>query len=106
MKAIILTSALAVSLAVPAWANNCGPSIAVIQLLSGKYGEEVVETTKMPSREAEPVELTYRLWLNAETGTWTATVTWPSGLTCIGPSGRDLGERTLQDFLHPAGVPV
>ena len=106
MKAIILSAALAVSLAAPAWANRCGPSVAVIQLLTERYGEEVVEMAKRPSREDEPVELTYHLWVNKQTGSWTATVTWPNGLTCIGPSGRDLGQRTLTDFLHPAGVPV
>lgn len=106
MKKVLVAAALAAFFVSPVHAqdNRCGPSARVSEMLSLKYGEEVIETIRKPNKYDTDQLIQYDLWLNDETGTWTGTATFENGMTCIGPSGQELNGRTISDFLEPAGV--
>ncbi len=95
MLKIILT-ALAVCFAMPALAqNNCAPRENVSAKLTDKYGEA-------PSFIGVNSKGIITIWINQKTGTWSAVLTNPSGISCVVSVGRN-GE--LLD-LPPAGDPA
>lgn len=57
--------------------NECGPRDVVIERLASKYGE----TRHSIGIGGRGVVM--ETFANAETGTWTITVTTPNGLTCL-----------------------
>lgn len=94
MTLIKATLALAM-IATPATAQqNCGPRTAVADRLTSQYGE----TRKSIGLDSGGMVET---WANESTGTFTITVTTPSGLTCLVSSGQNF-ER-LTEALPPAG---
>jgi len=70
--ALILTATAAT-----AQNNECGPRDVVIERLASKYGE----TRHSIGLGGSGVVM--ETFANAETGTWTITVTTPNGLTCL-----------------------
>lgn len=54
---------------------QCAPRDVQVQLLTERYGES---PTAMGLSQLGMVEY----WANAETGTWTVTLTRPDGITC------------------------
>jgi predicted butyrate kinase (DUF1464 family) len=75
--------------ATPALAQQpCAPSHAVMAeaLTGGKYREQ---PTFMGITSGSGAK--FELWLNPETGTWTATVEQPTGATCILMVGDSFG---------------
>lgn len=61
----------------------CGPSQALTARLAGEYGEAVT------GGGIDAAGRLLRIFANAETGTWTAVVTSPEGLSCIVSSGEN-----------------
>lgn len=79
---LITTTALAVLFALPAFAQqNCNLSLTVKQLLEGQFGERQIFSGTAPN------DSQVEIWLNDETGTWTALITRPDGISCITASG-------------------
>jgi hypothetical protein len=69
----------------PAFAQmpQCGPRADVLAQLAGKWGEAPRAMGLIPSAGV------MEMFANAETGTWTATITSPDGKTCIVAAGAD-----------------
>jgi hypothetical protein len=65
----------------PAFAQQCGPTASVEQELAARHNEAVIFTGLRSAHEM------VRLWLNPDTGSWTATVTTPGGQTCVVSNG-------------------
>jgi hypothetical protein len=81
----LATAALAVSLAVPAAAQqyrNCAPRAVVIERLATGYSE-TRQNIGLGSQGA-----VVEVFANPDTGTWTITVTSPAGVTCLVASGQ------------------
>ncbi len=99
MKTIIAMAAFATTVIATTTASaqqNCAPRAAVIEQLAGKYGE---------SRQAIGIASQGRVvevFASEESGSWTITVTLPSGLTCLVSAG-DAFELLTED-LQPAGI--
>lgn len=84
------------------WAGNaqaqqaqCGPTEAVLAELVSRYGE---------TKYAEGLTTAGTIMIlhgNKDTGTWTATITRPEGLTCLVSSGQ--GFQVLDEPLPPLG---
>lgn len=91
-----LLSALAVSFAVPAYAQTqCGPRADVVERLADGYGEVAQSVAIAGSgRMAE-------VYANLDTGTWTWTVTTPQGLMCLVASGTSY--EAVDDPVQPTG---
>ncbi len=68
--------------AASAQGQNCGQRGAVVERLAGQYGES--RQSIMMAPQSRVVEV----WASLETGTWTITVTLPSGMTCLVASGQ------------------
>ncbi|NIZ63221.1 hypothetical protein DL239_19835 [Sedimentitalea sp. CY04] len=82
---LILVSALAVCIAVPAKAQQnrkCAPRAAVVDRLASTYGESR-RSIGLGERG-----MVIKTFASPETGTWTITVTTPNGLTCLVASGQ------------------
>ena len=95
---LILVSALAVCIAVPAKAQqnrNCAPREAVVDRLASTYGESR-QSIGLGERG-----MVIETFASRETGTWTITVTAPNGLTCLVASGQ--GWEELTEALPPGG---
>lgn len=85
MKLGIAAAAVAVIYAVPVWGQgqqSCGERAAVIETLASRYGES--RQSIGLGAQGRVVEV----FASLETGTWTITVTLPSGLTCLVASGQ------------------
>ncbi|WP_050929165.1 hypothetical protein [Aestuariivita boseongensis] len=67
---------------VSAQSANCAPRAMVIERLADTYGES--RQSIGLGGEGQIVET----FASAETGTWTITVTLPSGITCLVASGQ------------------
>lgn len=81
---IVAAAALAASLAVPAWAqNNCIPRDAAVDTLANRCGESPV----VGGLSERGVFL--EVWANEETGSWTAVITTPDGVSCLVDAGDD-----------------
>lgn len=71
--------------------RNCAPRAAVVERLAEGYGE---------SRQSMGIganNSVVEVFASEETGTWTITVTTPSGLTCLVASGQSF--ETLAEAL-------
>lgn len=76
--------------------SNCGPRDAIIAFLTDKYGE---------SRQAIGIAgngWVFEVFASNETGTWSVTITQPSGLMCIKASGDSF--ENLSEVVEPAGL--
>ena len=62
--------------------QNCGPRVSVLATLQGKYGESLQSRGTANGRLIE-------MWANAETGSWTVTVTQAGGPTCLLGAGEN-----------------
>jgi len=66
----------------PAQGRNCAPREVVVQRLAEKYGE---------SRQAIGIGqqgMVMETFASVESGSWTITVTMPTGMTCLMASGQ------------------
>lgn len=82
MKELIVTTALAVSLACPvAAAPNCASKEAMWEILAGRYQE--IRRIGGHSGFNDILEL----WANEETGTWTVVKIRADGIHCIVDQG-------------------
>ena len=98
MKLIFAIAALAVSLAVPAWAQtrNCASRDVIVAALEDKYGETVLFIGMTgPDGIME-------IWANTDTGSWTALISSAAGLSCVASSGD--GFETVREVLEPTGL--
>lgn len=88
-------AALAACMPLPALAQpQCAPREDVVALLSQQHGESV------HSIAIEGQGGIVEMWANAETGTWTLTLTRPDGITCLVGHGHSF-EAVSQE---PAGM--
>lgn len=78
--------------------RNCADRAAVIERLATKFGE----TRRSIGLAANNAVV--ETFASAESGSWTITVTLPSGLTCLVASGMAF-EPVVED-LTPAGSPA
>ena len=85
MKALLISTALAVLLACQASAQDskCGTHGRAIERLSEGYGESVV------ARALDAKGRMLEILTNPETGRWTALLTTPPDLSCIVAGGTD-----------------
>lgn len=99
MKAMIMFAG-AVLLAPQASAqqSNCAPRENVVDQLSERFGE-ARQSIGMAS-QGRVVEM----YASPETGTWTLTMTLPTGMTCIIGAGQSF-ER-VDEPVTPAGMPI
>ena len=88
----LLTGAV-LMLASPAWSQNrnCEPREAVAERLADRYGE----TRQSVGLGANGAMV--ETWASAESGSWTITVTMPTGITCLVASGQNF-ERINEDL--------
>jgi hypothetical protein len=78
-----ILSLILCALASPAMAqSNCGPRDAVLDFLTGKHGEIRQAHGVGPNNVME-------VYANPISGTWTVTVTMPTGVMCLVASGTD-----------------
>ena len=94
--------AILASLAIPAAAQQqqCGLTQAVMVQLAMQYGETIVDERDRRDESDPDVVVTWRVWVNASTMTWTLTGT-VDDVTCLFAAGRDYAGQTLDDFLKP-----
>ena len=100
MKSLIAAAALAVSLVVPAMAENprnCAPREFVVDRLTSAFGET---RQSIGLTEGAAIET----WANTDTGSWTVTATMPDGITCVEAAGMMF--ETLAEALPPQGDPA
>jgi len=76
-------------------ARNCAPRDVVVERLASGYGE----TRQSIGLGAQGTMV--EVFASTETGTWTITVTAPSGVTCLVASGQSF--ETLAEALPPQG---
>ena len=62
--------------------QNCGPRYAVLKRLAKSYGE-VQQSQGLGANNA-----IIEVFASSTTGSWTITVTMPTGLTCLVASGQ------------------
>ena len=90
MKPLIL----ALLIASPAVAQQCGPSTVVKERLQTRFGEQSV------GRGLRNAQAIFEVWANRESGTWTIILTMPNGTSCVMAAGTD-----WQDSIsEPQGV--
>jgi len=80
--ALMAMSCLLPGLASSQQGRNCAPREVVIERLASKYGER---------RRAIGVDqqgMVMETFSSAESGSWTITVTMPTGMTCLMASGQ------------------
>lgn len=97
-----LSLGLAACIALPATgeaqSGNCAPRDRVIAQLSERFGE-ARQSIGMAAGDR-----VVEMFASPDTGTWTITMTMPSGLTCIIGAG-EAWER-VDEAATPAGQPV
>lgn len=76
-------------------ARNCAPRDVVVERLAGHYGE-TRRSMGLGSNNA-----VIEVFASDDTGSWTITVTLPSGVTCLVASGQSY--ETLAEALPPSG---
>lgn len=97
LLALSLTvGALGLSGAAEAQGRNCAPRQVVVDRLAEGFSE-TRQSIGMGTNSA-----IVETFANLDTGTWTITVTLPSGVTCLVASGQAF-ER-LEEALQPAGI--
>ena len=93
---IPLAASLAVAvLPAAAQTRNCAEREHVVERLAGTYGESRQSIGLAANNQVMEV------FANLESGSWTVTVTLPSGLTCLIASGMAFEE--LEEPLTPTG---
>ena len=75
--------------------RNCAPRAAVVDRLATGYGE-TRQSIGLGSQGS-----VMEVFASEDTGTWTITVTLPSGMTCLVASGQSFEE--LAEALPPKG---
>lgn len=75
--------------------RNCAPRDVVVDRLASGYGE----TRQSIGLGAQGAMV--EIFASSDTGTWTITVTSPSGVTCLVASGQSF--ETLAEALPPQG---
>lgn len=76
--------------------QNCAPRAVVVDRLADAFGES--RQAIGMARQGRVVEV----FASLETGTWTITITLPSGVTCLVASGESY--ENLDEDLKPAGI--
>lgn len=76
--------------------GTCAPLENIERNLLEKYGESLA------ARGLNADGSLMTIWVNAESGTWTATMSAPDGWTCIRASGQAF--EFMNDPLEPAGM--
>ncbi|MBM7066550.1 hypothetical protein [Actibacterium sp. 188UL27-1] len=74
--------------------RNCADRQKVVERLNDGYGE-TRQSIGLGANNA-----VVEVFASSETGTWTITVTMPTGMTCLVASGRSY--ETLEEELSPA----
>ena len=77
--------------------RNCGARDVVVERLASTYGESRQSIGLAPNNSVVEV------FASLETGTWTITVTMPSGMTCLVASGQSF-EATGGDLTPAKGI--
>ena len=77
----LILAAIAVCLAMPAMAMNCGPREEGEAFLRSQYGETV------QGYGMDAAGTVVEMWANLTTGTWTLTASTAAGLLCVLGSG-------------------
>ena len=75
--------------------QNCAPTLQVYEVLKERHGE---------SRHASGFSgdgMLVEMWGNQKTGSWTALVTHPEGVSCVVASGAYF---VREETLDPAGL--
>jgi hypothetical protein len=75
--------------------GNCAERAHVVERLAGTYGESRQSIGLAANNQVMEV------FANLESGSWTVTVTLPSGLTCLVASG--MAFEVLEEPLTPTG---
>ncbi|MEM8577317.1 MAG: hypothetical protein AAGF60_05660 [Pseudomonadota bacterium] len=85
---MIMTTAILAVLggAAAAQSRNCGPRAHVVERLTDQYGETRQSIGLAANNSVVEV------YASTQTGTWTITVTMPSGVTCLVAAGRNFEE--------------
>lgn len=100
---LILSAALMTMLAWPAQAQqstrNCAAREAVVERLAGRFGETRQSIGLGSGNQVMEV------FANSETGSWTTTVTLPSGMTCLIAAGEGF-ENLNEELPASLGEPV
>ena len=86
--------AVAATIAMPALAEKCGPSLFALQQLQGRYGESVVDTY---SNEVNGIPTQWFIWHNAKAQTWSITAT-QGPTTCLMAAGNGAAPE-MADFV-------
>lgn len=93
-----LTCGLIAATSAHAQSNNCAPRETVLHHLSERFGE-ARQSIGLASGDR-----VVEMFASPETGTWTLTMTLPTGLTCIIGAGESF-ER-VDEEVTPAGQPT
>ncbi|MBO6777136.1 MAG: hypothetical protein JJ897_16880 [Marinibacterium sp.] len=89
----LAAAALAAQQAFAQGNNNCAPRPVVLEQLTVKHGETRQSIGVAANNSVVEV------FTSEDTGSWTITVTLPSGITCIVASGQSF--ETLAEALPP-----
>ena len=100
LKPLVLGALIALA-ALPALAASCKPSLEAIGLLSGRYGENVIESRTFALSETPDFPVQWDIWHNPQTGSWSFTGT-AGGITCLFNDGQRYQGETINDLL-PGG---
>ena len=91
MRTLGICGLLLAASVTPALAQQCAPYPAIAELLSKEHGESVVG--RGPAGNGSAL---FELWLNPQTGTWSALIVRPeANLGCPMASGTDM------EFVRP-----
>ena len=96
MKALALTAALALTGVSAVAQQQCGPRDRMAEALAESHGESV---HVMGINNAG---LLMELFGNLETGSWTALMTGPEGISCVATFGE--GFEAVTPVLEPTGL--
>lgn len=96
---LIRAAALLALLASPAAAQTtCGPTPVLMTVLMAQYGEAVVDELDLPSSIDPTVIITWQVWANATTGTWTLTGR-NVAMMCVRAAGQNYEGQGVRDLL-------
>lgn len=82
MKPLMIFSAMAACLALPAHAQSCAPREKVVEQLGNKFGE-TRQSMGLGSNNS-----VVEVFASHETGSWTIIVTSVNGVSCLVASGQ------------------
>lgn len=89
------------ALTTPAAAQQipCAPTPIVIMTLMAHHGEKVVDEERLPSSLDPSVIITWQVWANEETGSWSLTGSNVE-VMCLRLSGQNYQGQTVRDLLR------